>query len=1113
MWAQVKTFGNNVQQLGQKARNTASQFVSEVLETAEELSNQAKQWEEEEEEESTVESSVSRPVPAAVKPTAATSRLDALKARLEADRRKASTLKVGNIDRSERSSAQQASSAVGRVYNGSTQAEAGHAADLGRSGLDNGTDPLVLPETRAWSARERETTCTSMQVEAVGGGERFADSTRRDPGVGLGEDDGPSWNSSHADGGGDLAQAQLEVQQLREQLARLKRQILQSTAAAEDEQASIRREAEAREAELHARIAAFRERLHAAEQLASTSAVVQEAAVFGAGSGATAAEAEALRQRAELAEQQLEEIRGQLSTLQIADESASHAAKRLPEVEAQLAAVQEQVRERDAQVRDLTFELQQTAEREVQLNGQLASIREELRGRDEEVQVLRREVADARQELQAAVSGASPITAAAVKRLQELLDEEREAHSAAKGEAQELTRRLQEAEEKAEGSILERDSFWKSQVEEREARIADLQQRLQEAEGAQREPLVDDRLEQLKTDVTRLSAMCEDLEARLDEEQQRSAAATSRAQRLEGEVQQAGIALGRQEEASSGACQHAAAQARLEADAEWQEQLAESLAGEEQLRQALQQELQVERQALAEVRFQVATLKASLETAEADQCQLEASLQHHVQAGKVAEREKAELEARAQQLEEEASRKTVELESTRRELQSLRDARLSSTAELASSSEALTVALARAAAAEEGLRTAEAARRDSQAQLDAQRLLVQRLEEEVARARQQGATAAEAAAGEQVSHLAQQLADQSAALEDALQEKERARLQLARLKQAMVAEQEDEEEKIRWRVDAEVRLVAESIKAEAEGKETSRLEEVTALRAAAAESAARCQQLDAVLSEWEAAVTARDEEIRNLQAALGELTYESEAAERMRSKLRAVEAGERAAREEAAIARAAEEQARAAARQAAQELEQLKHGDAGQQERERRLQEEAAMLRRALAESMKRINLLNSDSSAMVDRRIVVKLLVTFFERKQSREVLALMSRMLGFSDDEKRRVGLAGSKKGVLGTVAAMPLSLLGAGGGSVSGALSPAASASSETLADSWIDFLIQQAEAADDAEASLSQPPPSGTLRLTPNVGESRSVRPPAVSPNESSTPRTPIFGPPR
>ena len=47
---------------------------------------------------------------------------------------------------------------------------------------------------------------------------------------------------------------------------------------------------------------------------------------------------------------------------------------------------------------------------------------------------------------------------------------------------------------------------------------------------------------------------------------------------------------------------------------------------------------------------------------------------------------------------------------------------------------------------------------------------------------------------------------------------------------------------------------------------------------------------------------------------------------------------------------------------------------------------------------MKRINLLNSDSGAMVDRRIVVKLLVTFFQRGQSPEILDLMARMLGLS-------------------------------------------------------------------------------------------------------------------
>lgn len=56
------------------------------------------------------------------------------------------------------------------------------------------------------------------------------------------------------------------------------------------------------------------------------------------------------------------------------------------------------------------------------------------------------------------------------------------------------------------------------------------------------------------------------------------------------------------------------------------------------------------------------------------------------------------------------------------------------------------------------------------------------------------------------------------------------------------------------------------------------------------------------------------------------------------------------------------------------------------------------MLRRALGEAMRRLTAASSDAGALVDRRIVVKLLVTFFERGRSPEVLALMARMLGMS-------------------------------------------------------------------------------------------------------------------
>ena len=54
------------------------------------------------------------------------------------------------------------------------------------------------------------------------------------------------------------------------------------------------------------------------------------------------------------------------------------------------------------------------------------------------------------------------------------------------------------------------------------------------------------------------------------------------------------------------------------------------------------------------------------------------------------------------------------------------------------------------------------------------------------------------------------------------------------------------------------------------------------------------------------------------------------------------------------------------------------------------------MLRRALAESMKRVKVMATEET--VDRRIVVKLLTTYFERGHSPEVLQLMARMLGFS-------------------------------------------------------------------------------------------------------------------
>lgn len=56
------------------------------------------------------------------------------------------------------------------------------------------------------------------------------------------------------------------------------------------------------------------------------------------------------------------------------------------------------------------------------------------------------------------------------------------------------------------------------------------------------------------------------------------------------------------------------------------------------------------------------------------------------------------------------------------------------------------------------------------------------------------------------------------------------------------------------------------------------------------------------------------------------------------------------------------------------------------------------MLRRALKESMGRLASLSDEGLVQVDRRIVVKLLVTYFEKGQSKEVLQLMARILNFT-------------------------------------------------------------------------------------------------------------------
>ncbi|WRX10538.1 hypothetical protein QQP08_003025 [Theobroma cacao] len=188
-----------------------------------------------------------------------------------------------------------------------------------------------------------------------------------------------------------------------------------------------------------------------------------------------------------------------------------------------------------------------------------------------------------------------------------------------------------------------------------------------------------------------------------------------------------------------------------------------------------------------------------------------------------------------------------------------------------------------------------------------------------------------------------------------------------------------------------------------------------------------------------------------------------------------------------------------------------------------KLEEDNGKLRRALEQSMTRLNRMSMDSDYLVDRRIVIKLLVTYFQRNHSKEVLDLMVRMLGFSDEDKQRIGVAqqGTGKGVVRGVLGLPGRLVGGILGGSSTDVHANMASDNQSIADLWVDFLLKETEerekreSAEDASRSKENlhgrsPDATGTSPSVPNQrtttagsGFSRS----SFSPSQNSGPVPP------
>ncbi|XP_057499070.1 golgin candidate 4-like [Actinidia eriantha] len=230
------------------------------------------------------------------------------------------------------------------------------------------------------------------------------------------------------------------------------------------------------------------------------------------------------------------------------------------------------------------------------------------------------------------------------------------------------------------------------------------------------------------------------------------------------------------------------------------------------------------------------------------------------------------------------------------------------------------------------------------------------------------------------------------------------------------------------------------------------------------------EDLNRKLSSYGSMIDAKNVELLNLQTALGQYYAEIEAKEHLEGDLAR-------AREEstklADLLKDAHQQGEITRKEKEDILEKLSQADrtlAEGRNRVNKLEEDNAKLRRALEQNMSRINRMSVDSDFLVDRRIVIKLLVTYFQRNHSKEVLDLMVRMLGFSDEDKQRIGGAqqGTGKGVVRGVLGLPGRLVGGilGGGSAEANANTASE--NQSFADLWVDFLLKETERRESAEA---------------------------------------------
>ncbi|KAJ9681331.1 hypothetical protein PVL29_020290 [Vitis rotundifolia] len=362
-------------------------------------------------------------------------------------------------------------------------------------------------------------------------------------------------------------------------------------------------------------------------------------------------------------------------------------------------------------------------------------------------------------------------------------------------------------------------------------------------------------------------------------------------------------------------------------------------------------------------------------------------------------------------------------------------------------------------------------------------------------------------------------------LKEACQERDKALQELTRLKQHLLEKESEESEKMDEdsKIIEELRQNNEYQRAQILNLEKAlkqaiaRQDEIKMLNSSELQKSKEIiDDLNKKLASYMCTLDAKNVELLNLQTALGQYYAEMEAKERLERDLAH-------AREESAklseLLKDASQQAELSKREKEEILAKLSQAETMLVEgksRVNKLEEDNMKLRRALEQSMTRLNRMSMDSDYFVDRRIVIKLLVTYFQRNHSKEVLDLMVRMLGFSDEDKQRIGVAqqGTGKGVVRGVLGLPGRLVGGILGGSSGEAQANVASENQSFTDLWVDFLLKETEERERREAVEVTGAPNGDPHRSPNFPGSSPMPDrvgaasgfsrlnPAVNPNPSS-----------